>query len=108
MDRNFFAKTLGLSLGLAGLVLWPGLGRAQQGQCGPHDTVAAALGQKFGEQTHAMGLAQDNTVMELYASSQTGTWTLTFTLPSGLTCLVAAGGNFETVQPAQVAKGAPT
>jgi hypothetical protein len=107
MDRNFFAKTLGLSLGLAGLALWPGPGRAQQGQCGPHDNVATALTEKFGEEPHAMGLAEDDTVMELYASSQTGSWTLTVTLPNGLTCLVAVGGNFETVQPVQVAKGAP-
>ncbi len=103
MDRNFFA----LSLGLAGLILLPGLGHAQDNQCGPHDAVAAALSSKFGEQSHAMGLAEDNTVMELYAAPQTGTWTLTVTLPNGMTCLVAAGNNFETLSP-QVARGAPT
>ncbi len=108
MDPNFFAKTLGFSLGLAGLILLPGLGHAQPGQCGPHDTVAAALAKQFGEQSHAMGLAQDDTVMELYASAQSGTWTLTVTLPNGLTCLVTAGGNFETVTPTKAAKGAPT
>ena len=103
MDRNFFA----LSLGLAGLILLPGLGHAQPNKCGAHDEVAAALATQFGEQTHAIGLSDDDTVMALYASPQTGTWTLTVTLPNGLTCLVASGGNFETVQPAQAAKGAP-
>lgn len=107
MDPNFFAKTLGLSLGLAGLFLLPGLGRAQPVQCGTHDSVAEALASQFGEQAHAMGLAEDNTVMELYASAQSGTWTLTVTLPNGTTCLVAAGANFETVEPAKAAKGAP-
>ena len=53
-----------------------------------------------------MGLAQDNTVMELYSSAK-GTWTLTATLPSGLTCLIAAGQNFETVTQTQAAKGDP-
>ena len=100
MDRNFFA----LSLGLAGLLVLPTLGRAAQ--CAPHDTLAVDLAHQFGEQPRSMGLAQDNTVMELYASD-TGTWTLTVTLPNGMTCLVAAGDNFESLPPAQVAKGDP-
>ena len=54
-----------------------------------------------------IGLARDNTVMELYAAADTGTWTLTVTLPSGLTCLVAAGDNFETTADTLPAKGDP-
>lgn len=102
MDRTFFA----LSLGLAGLLLVPTLGRASPTQCSAHDTVAAELARQFSEQPHAIGLAQDATVMELYASDK-GTWTLTVTLPNGMTCLVAAGDNFETVDPTRVAKGDP-
>lgn len=102
MDRTLFA----LSLGLAGLILLPQTLHAAA-QCAPHDTVAAQLAKSFGEQPSSMGLAQDNTVMELYASPDHGTWTITVTLPSGLTCLVAAGQNFETVKPTQVAKGDP-
>ena len=100
MDRTLFA----LSLGFAALLLTPGLAHAAQ--CAPHDKVSADLAQQFGEQPSSMGLAQDNTVMELYASA-TGSWTLTATLPSGLTCLVAAGQNFETVTQTQAAKGDP-
>ena len=102
MDRTLFA----LSLGLAGMILAPNLTHANPAQCGQHDKVASALEKQFGEQTRAMGLAQDNTVMELYAAD-TGTWTLTVTLPNGMTCLVASGANFETVTPTQVAKGDP-
>jgi hypothetical protein len=102
MDRNIFA----LSLGLAGLLLLPTLGRAAPTQGSSHDAVASELARQFAERPHAMGLAEDATVMELYASDK-GTWTLTVTLPSGMTCLVAAGDNFESLQPAQVAKGDP-
>ena len=102
MDRTLFA----LSLGMAGLFLLPGTLHATA-QCAPHDKVSAELSQKFGEQPSSMGLAQDNTVMELYSSPTSGGWTLTATLPNGLTCLVAAGQNFETVQPTLVAKGDP-
>ena len=69
--------------------------------------VAENLANQFGEVRRSMGLAQDNTVMELFAAAETGTWTLTVTLPSGLTCLVAAGNNFETTNEALPAKGDP-
>ena len=101
MDRTLFA----LSLGLAGVILLP-LPVHAAAQCAPHDKVSAELAAKFDEQPSSMGLAQDNTVMELYASAK-GTWTLTATLPSGLTCLVAAGQDFETVTQTQPAKGDP-
>lgn len=102
MDRTLFA----FSLGIAGLILLPQTLRAAA-QCAPHDIVSADLSLKFGEQPSSMGLAQDNTVMELYSSADSGTWTITVTLPSGLTCLVASGQNFETVTQPQVAKGDP-
>ena len=100
MDRTLFA----LSLGLVGLLMAPGFAHAAQ--CAPHDKVSAELSTKFDEQPSSMGLAQDNTVMELYSSAK-GTWTLTATLPNGLTCLVTAGQNFETVTQTQAAKGDP-
>lgn len=103
MDRTVFA----LSLGLAGLLLLPGLGRADPPRCAAHDQIQTQLAQQFREAPQAMGLSEDDTVMELYAS-QAGTWTLTVTLPSGLTCLVAAGAAFEQIPPTQTAKGDPT
>jgi len=62
-------------------------------QCGNHDDVVAALAVNYGEVLQSMGLAQDNTVMELFAAPETGTWTLTATMPNGVTCLVAAEKN---------------
>lgn len=91
MERTLFA----LSLGLAALLLAPPA-RAQP-SCAAHQTIADQLATRFGETRHSMGLAADATVMELYASRDTGTWTLTVTLPNGLTCLVAAGDHFETI-----------
>ncbi len=36
-------------------------------------------------------------VMEVFASSATGTWTITVTSPSGVTCLIASGQSFEAL-----------
>ena len=42
-----------------------------------------------------MGLGANNQVIEVFASSETGTWTITVTTPAGVTCLVASGQAFE-------------
>jgi hypothetical protein len=102
MDHTLFA----LSLGLAGLIMGPGALHAEP-KCAAHQMVVDQLAHQFGESRHSIGLASDNTVMELYSAPDTGTWTLTATLPNGLTCLVAAGDNFETTQDALPAKGDP-
>lgn len=102
MEKSLFA----LSLGLAGLLAAPTPAPAQP-QCAAHDAIAVELAAKYGEARQSMGLAADATVMELYASLETGTWTLTVTLPDGVTCLVAAGSNFQTVSVQEPAKGNP-
>ena len=80
---------------------------AEAAQCAAHDVVAQNLATQFGEVRRSIGLAQDNTVMETYASAETGTWTMTLTLPNGQTCLVAAGDHFETTAATLPAEGDP-
>lgn len=36
-------------------------------------------------------------VVEVFASLETGTWTITITRPDGLTCLAASGEGFENL-----------
>ena len=38
-----------------------------------------------------------NAVIEIFASEETGTWTITVTSVHGMTCLVASGQAFETL-----------
>ena len=102
MENSLFA----LSLGLVGLILTPAAGHAER-QCAGHEMIAEALAKNFGEARRTMGLAEDNTVMELYASEATGTWTLTVTMPSGMTCLVAAGNSFEWLAKVEPTAGNP-
>ena len=66
-------------------------------QCASRDAVVAQLATGYGETRRNIGLAGSNAVMEMFASDATGTWTITITLPNGITCLVAAGQSFEAV-----------
>jgi hypothetical protein len=52
-----------------------------------------------------MGLGANNAVVEVFASAETGTWTITVTSVQGLTCLVASGQAFETLAEVLPAEG---
>ena len=69
---------------------------AQQ-QCGARDALIAHLAERYGETRHAVGLAGETALMELFASDDTGTWTITMMLPDGQMCMMASGSNFESV-----------
>ena len=73
--------------------------------CAPRDHVVLRLADGYGETRQSMGLGGDNAVMEVFASDQTGSWTITVTGVNGITCLVASGQGFEALAEALPAKG---
>ena len=73
--------------------------------CGPRESVVDRLAEGYGESRQSMGLGANNSVVEVFASDETGTWTITVTSPNGVTCLVASGQSFETLAEALPAKG---
>lgn len=77
---------------------WAGFASAQGARnCAPRDTVVAKLAEGYGETRQSMGLGANNSVVEVFASNETGTWTITVTTPNGVTCLVASGQSFEVL-----------
>jgi len=79
---------------------------AQNQNCAKRDAVLSRLGEKYGESRQSIGIAGQGRVVEVFASLETGTWTITVTMPNGVTCLVASGQSFEhlnePVQPAGI------
>ena len=101
MNPSLFA----LSLGFGGVILATQIAHSQP-SCGPRDDIVVVLAERYGETRQALGLT-DGAVMELFAASGTGTWTLAFTMPDGSMCVVAAGTDYEPAAPALVAQGDP-
>lgn len=92
MNRHIFAASLGFGI----LCLAATEAFAQSpGNCGPRERVVQMLAEKYKESRQSMGLATGGRVMEVFASTETGTWTITVTLPTGMTCLLASGQSFE-------------
>jgi hypothetical protein len=63
--------------------------------CADRDKVVERLAEKYGETLQSLGLHQNNSVLEIYASEDTGTWTILITRTDGKACLVAAGQMWE-------------
>lgn len=84
-----------LLLATSALILLTTTAFAQGRNCGPRDAVAARLAEGYGETRQSIGLGANNAVIEVWASDETGSWTITVTQPNGLACLVASGQAFE-------------
>lgn len=100
MTQTFLA----FSLGAAGLLLAASQTHAAP-QCGTRALVLGQLTEKYGETLHGMGMANNNSVMEVYASPSSGSWTITVSLPDGRMCLVASGQGYQASTTELPAKG---
>jgi hypothetical protein len=76
-------------------------------QCAQRDQVMDLLAKKYGETRQGMGVADNNSVMEVFASEVTGSWTITVSSPDGIMCLVASGQGFQEMAEELPAKGEP-
>lgn len=106
MKSQFFA----LSLGIGAFILATdhAFAQAPDRNCANRARVIEHLTTKFGETRQSIGLAANSAVVEVFASAESGSWTITVTTPSGLTCLVASGTAFETIdEDLTPAKGSP-
>lgn len=104
MTKQLFA----LSLGFAGLIWAMQNSTASAAPaCGERGTVVERLQSRYGETRQSIGLGNGDQVVEVFASTETGTWTIVVTMPNGATCLLASGESFEHVGSAPAPKGDP-
>jgi|GEM_PF-710282 len=80
------------------------------GNCAPRETVVERLEDKFGEQLTSGGLndnASKTNLVEIWSSAETGTFTVLLTQPNGVSCVVATGEDYFTIDPKEVVKSDP-
>ncbi len=93
-----FRTTIGLTaLGLTAALITTAPAAAQGRNCAPREVVVQRLAEKYGESRQAIGIGQQGMVMETFASAESGSWTITVTMPTGMTCLMASGQSFEAL-----------
>ena len=64
---------------------------AQSSFCGARDEIVRILRDRYGEARRGAGLRDASALFEIFASTESGTWTLLVTRPDGHTCAIAAG-----------------
>lgn len=101
-----FLHLAALTTAAAIVIAMGGQAAAQSARnCAPRAVVVERLATGFGETRQSVGLGSNNAMVEVFASPETGSWTILVTVPSGISCLVASGQSFETVAESLPAKG---
>ncbi len=78
------------------LIGWGAFSSSAQAQtiCGERGAIVASLEKTYSEAPVSMGLGSNGAIIEVFASPS-GTFTIILTRPNGLTCVMAAGENWE-------------
>lgn len=88
-----------LRLAFAALVLMAVPAAAQaQSSCGERAKFIETLSRNYQEVPAAMAIAGQRNLVELFVS-ETGSWTMLVTQPNGMSCIVAAGSDWELLPP---------
>ncbi|MCG8511930.1 MAG: hypothetical protein MI741_22160 [Rhodospirillales bacterium] len=70
-----------------------------QTACAAHADVVNQLSAKHSEAPVGIGLASNGGIVQIFSSKDGATWTIVMTMPSGVSCLMAAGESWENIQP---------
>lgn len=84
-----------MGLGLGYLLVTSAPAQAQSRNCAPHEAVVERLAEGYGESRQVIAMNADTSILEVFASADTGSWTITVTQAGGLTCIVAAGEHYQ-------------
>ena len=103
-----FKRLLALSLTFGMAALAP---PAHAANCALRDTVVERLQSRFSEQLTVGGLQNSQnaqSVVEIWASAETGTFTVLLTNANGISCIVAAGTDYFEAIPVKAPEGTPS
>ena len=64
--------------------------------CDDRTTIVSSLSDDYKETRNSIGLANSGSVVEVFSATD-GTWSMIITRPDGISCLIAAGRNWESL-----------
>ena len=91
--HNGFAFAAAAFLG-AGLLA--SAASAQGVKCMPRDTLVQSLSAKYNERMTGGGLQNEQQLLEIWSSSDTGSFTVFITRADGISCVMATGTHWNT------------
>jgi hypothetical protein len=100
-------RILSAALTLAALSALAAPALAQGQMCAARDAMVTELTGRYGESPQGSGLNSTTKMLEVWASAETGTWTILMTDTSGTSCIVAAGKDWYAFPEETEASGSP-
>jgi hypothetical protein len=88
--------SLAAGVAIVGMAVAGGTSASAEAGCDSRSKIISALDQEYREAPIGIGLTQNGRVVELLVSRK-GSWTLLATGPTGMSCLIAAGENWEAM-----------
>ena len=73
--------------------------------CAARPVVIERLQSVYDETRQSIAMGGNGAVFETWANNDTGSWTLTVTMPNGMMCLATSGESFERLAEALPPKG---
>ena len=70
-----------------------------QGACALRDWVVSELADRYKEQPVAQAVTNGGELLEVLTSNDGATWTLLITQPTGMTCTLIEGQDWQTAAP---------
>jgi hypothetical protein len=67
--------------------------------CGAIDEIKQVLDQSFAERPVAVGLQEEGTLLNVFASEMGETFTVVIASPDGMGCIVAGGTDWQSLAP---------
>jgi hypothetical protein len=68
--------------------------------CYDYREVVRQLGATYQEAPASLGLQSNGNVLQVFTSARSGSWTIVSVLPDGFACVLAAGQDWEEIEPA--------
>jgi hypothetical protein len=68
--------------------------------CFSYGEVARQLKGTYQEAPVSLGLQANGNLLQVFNSAKSGSWTIVSTSPDGTACILAAGRNWENLEPA--------
>ena len=90
-------RVLGATMLALVLLLGVQSSASAQSACASHAEVTKQLGSAYSESPVAIGLASNGGVYEVFSTGDGSSWTIVMTMPTGMSCVVAAGEAWEQI-----------
>ncbi len=81
-----------------GIVVAPAHAQNGNSPCAPREKMISLLSSKYSEAHTASGLANSSSLVEIWRSEDSATWTILLTRTNGISCIIASGQSWQDIE----------